>query len=162
MTIARAGNDKLSGDAGNDLVYGGDGNDQILGGAGNDSLIGGNGDDAITGGTGIDRMRGDAGIDHFVFANGDTGVGASHDVIVSFSSNDLIDLSLVDANSGVAGDQAFTWIGHNAFSAPGQLRYEISGSDKIIQASTDGDSRPSSKSCCRAMPARPTCGDFIL
>src|SRR5205823_2162692 len=113
--------------------------DQILGGAGNDSLIGGNGDDTLTGGTGVDHMRGDAGIDHFVFDDGDSGIGASRDVIVSFSANDLIDLSLVDANSGVAGDQAFTWIDTAAFSASGQLRYEVSGADKIIQANTGGD-----------------------
>ena len=39
------------------------------------------------------------------------------DQILDFTpGTDKIDLSRIDANSLVAGDQAFNWIGSNAFS----------------------------------------------
>ena len=134
----------------------------ILGGTGNDSLIGGNGDDTISGGSGVDQMRGDAGIDRFVFDGSDTGIGAQRDVIVSFAAHDLIDLSAVDANSTIAGDQTFTWIGHAAFSAPGQLHYVVSGADKIIEGSTDNDTAAEFQILLQAYAGTPNAGDFIL
>ena len=60
--------------------------------------------------------------------------------------SDVIDLTLVDANAGVTGDQGFTWRGKAAFNAPGQIRWFASGTDRIIAGSTDGDRRPSSRS----------------
>ena len=44
----------------------------------------------------------------------------------------------IDANPGVAGDQAFTWIGSAAFSGIGQMRY----ADGMLQASVDADAAP--------------------
>jgi hypothetical protein len=107
-------------------------------------------------------MRGDAGVDRFVFDDGHTGLGAARDVIVGFASNDLLDLSAVDAKSGVAGDQAFSWIGHAAFSAPGQLHYVVSGADKIIEGSTDGDTAAEFQILLEAYTGTPNAGDFIL
>jgi Ca2+-binding RTX toxin-like protein len=156
------GNDRLGGDAGNDTAYGGNGNDWILGGTGNDSLIGGDGADTITGGLGVDRMRGDVGLDRFVFDDGDSGFGAARDVIVSFSSLDLIDLAAVDANSGLASDQGFTWRGSGGFTGAGQLRYAVSGADKVIQGSTDGDAAAELSILLEAYAGTPNAGDFLL
>jgi Ca2+-binding RTX toxin-like protein len=156
------GNDRLGGDAGNDTAYGGNGNDWLLGGAGNDSLIGGDGADTLTGGVGVDRMRGDVGLDRFVFDDGDSGIGASRDVIVSFGALDVIDLAAVDAKAGVAGDQAFAWIGNAAFTGAGQLRYTVSGADKVIQASTDADTAPELEILLLGYAGTPNAGDFLL
>ena len=50
---------------------------------------------------------------------------------------DRIDLSAIDANSGVGGNQAFT-IGAQA----GQVRFVNNGANTEVLANTDGDSTP--------------------
>ena len=75
---------------------------------------------------GLDNLTGRAGADRFDFDSlSDSVVGVSRDVISDFShaQADLIDVSTIDANDGIAGNQAFTFIGNAAFSAAGQLRY---------------------------------------
>jgi hypothetical protein len=37
---------------------------------------------------------------------------------------DQIDFSAIDANTGLGGDQVFDFIGSDAFSGAGQLRYD--------------------------------------
>ena len=82
-------------------------------------------------------MTGGAGNDLFVFGDGDFGgtTTATADEIVDFTSGqDTIDLTAVDANSLIAGDQAFAFIGTAAFgSSAGELRYEQ------ISGDTNGD-----------------------
>jgi serralysin len=61
-------------------------------------------------------------------------------VITDFIGNgslagDLIDVSTIDANVLLAGNQAFTFRGGAAFTAAGQLRY----SGGVLQGSTDAD-----------------------
>ena len=48
-----------------------------------------------------------------------------------------IDLTTIDANALVAGNQAFSYIGGAAFTTAGQLRSIMPGG--ILQGSTDGD-----------------------
>ena len=83
-------------------------------------------------------------------------------MIVGFAAEDIIDLSAVDAKSGVAGDQAFAWIGNAAFSAAGQLHYVVSGADRIIEGSTDGDTAAEFQILLEAYTGTPNAGDFIL
>jgi hypothetical protein len=47
----------------------------------------------------------------------------------------VIDVSTIDANDLLAGNQAFTFIGGAAFTAAGQLRY----SGGVLQGSTNAD-----------------------
>src|SRR5215475_8948610 len=74
-----------------------------------------------------------------------SGVGTgNNDVITDFEGDgsavgDIIDLLTLDANAGVAGNQAFTFIGTAAFSAAGQLRYSQVGGETIIQANTNAN-----------------------
>jgi Ca2+-binding RTX toxin-like protein len=143
-------------------MYGQGGGDRLTGGAGNDNLIGGDGVDTLIGGTGVDRMRGDAAADRFVFDDADSGVGTSADSIISFGSLDVIDLSAIDANTGSAGDQAFTWKGGGALTGAGQLHYVVSGPDKIIEGSTDADAAPEFAVLLPAYAFTPNSGDFIL
>ena len=136
-----AGSDILNGGAGSDTLNGNAGNDVLNGNAGNDVLNGNAGSDILTGGAGTDSLTGGAGNDIFDFNSvSDSPTGLSRDVITDFVGNgiftgDQIDLSTIDANSAVGGNQAFTFIGSGAFTAAGQVRY----SGGILQANTDRD-----------------------
>ncbi|MEA1832114.1 family 16 glycosylhydrolase [Methylobacterium durans] len=132
-----AGANTLSGLGGNDVLNGGGGNDLLLGGEGNDKLHGDAGNDVLIGGLGTDRLYGEAGADTFRFTALADSPYAARDTIVDFDAaeGDTIDLSAIDANSLVAGDQAFTYIGAAAFSAAGQLRY----ANGILSGDLNGD-----------------------
>ena len=108
---------------------------------GQDVIDGGDGDDLIDGGGGADLLTGGTGADAFRFDDGDTGLGADADRIADFEPGiDRVDLMAIDADSSLAGDQAFTFIGTSAFSGvAGQLRYLHDGTDTWIEADTDGD-----------------------
>ena len=115
----------FNGTNGADNFTGGAGNDTIGGGGGNDTLNGAGGNDSITGGTGRDSLTGGLGNDVFVYTtNNDSPVGNNRDIITDFTTLlDKIDVSAIDANSGVNGNQGFTFINAAAFSALGQARY---------------------------------------
>lgn len=125
------------------VIRGNESANVISGGAGNDTLYGNGGADTLIGGIGTDHMTGGAGNDTFLFANGEFGgaTTATADEIVDFTSGqDTIDLSGVDANSLLGGDQAFTLIGTGAFSnAAGELRYEQISGNTYITGDTNGD-----------------------
>jgi serralysin len=127
------------GTSGADKLYGKDGADKLFGGAGADHLGGGNGNDLLRGGGGKDVLVGGAGADDFVFASvAEAGKGSQRDVIRNFSraQGDDIDLSGIDANIKVSGNQAFSFIGDDAFSGKaGQLRYK----DGTVAGDVNGD-----------------------
>ncbi|MEM9012535.1 MAG: S8 family serine peptidase [Pseudomonadota bacterium] len=134
------GDDIVAGDAGNDDLFGQNGNDTVLGGSGDDTLRGNNGNDELDGGTGFDIMTGGNGMDTFVFNSvADSPAGASQDVITDWQRFvDTIDLSGIDANTLIGGNQAFTFIGGANFSAAGQVRYFTDGTDGFLLANVDG------------------------
>lgn len=107
----------------------------------NDTLIGNAGANVLTGGLGRDQLTGGAGFDTFDYnTSSESPIGVGRDIIVGFIGNgalagDRIDLSTIDANLHLAGDQAFTWIGSSAFTSAGQLRY----SGGVLQGSTNVD-----------------------
>jgi Ca2+-binding RTX toxin-like protein len=133
----------LVGNSANNVLSGLDGNDTIKGNAGNDTILGGNGNDHLYGGAGTDTLTGGAGNDIFVFADGDFGgtTAATADEITDFTAGaDKIDLSSVDANSLLSDDQAFAFIGTNAFdNHAGELRYEQISGTTYITGDTNGD-----------------------
>ncbi len=155
------GSDTINGGAGNDTTYGGDGQDVIhgddgndflrgeaqidtlYGDAGSDTLQGGDGNDVLYGGSGRDIFQGGAGNDSFWFLEGDFAglTNGTADRIQDFVQGaDRIRLNLIDANTLVAGDQAFAFIGTTAFSnVAGQLRYVQSGGVTLIEGDTNGD-----------------------
>jgi serralysin len=119
-------------------MTGGSGNDVLHGNGGDDILYGGAGDDVLRGNTGLDRLFGDPGADRFVFATlAEAGLGDSSDIIEDFEAGtDRIDLSGIDAYAGMAGDQAFTYIGADPFSSTAsELRY----ADNRLSGDVDGD-----------------------
>ena len=130
------GNDRLSGESGNDYLRGGwgwgsdnNGNDILDGGSGNDTLVGDNGNDTLlgqdgndnlNGGLGQDYLAGGLGIDTFDFDfSSDSPSGGAIDTIANFkwSEGDKIDLSTIDANLFLTGNQSF---------ATGQMNYNSS------------------------------------
>jgi Ca2+-binding RTX toxin-like protein len=116
--LGGAAGDTITGGAGKDYLAGNGGADTLNGGAGNDRLVGGVGADTLTGGAGKDLYRFES-IDD---SNAATGI----DLITDFgvgAPGERIDLLAIDANSTLGEDQAFTFIGSNAFSGTaGQLR----------------------------------------
>ena len=113
-------------------------NDTLNGAAGNDTLNGGSGDDVLIGGAGLDTLVGGAGADIFRFFAISESKGKSADVIADFSAADLdkIDLSFIDANSKVAGDQSFLFIDTASFTGTAG---ELSFADGYLHADTNGD-----------------------
>lgn len=129
--------DNLYGNDTDNVINGGAANDQLAGRGGSDKLYGGDGDDVINGGAGADFLWGGAGRDRFTFSAASESNGAAHDAIMDFVSGvDLVDLRSIDANTKAASDQAFTFIGSNAFSgAAGELRY----ANGVISGDVNGD-----------------------
>jgi Ca2+-binding RTX toxin-like protein len=124
---AEEGDDSLIGGGGNDSMVGGAGSDTLLGGDGIDTLKGNDGDDRLVGGPGADLLIGGLGQDTFVFlaladSTSGTGTQLRNDRILptdpgsaspadAFEDGDRIDVSAIDANSTVGGNQAFIWGG---------------------------------------------------
>lgn len=130
----------LSGEAGDDDLWGLGGKDTLDGGSGTDTLVGGANRDRLVGGNDADT---------FVYgAAADSGVSATtRDVIVDFDTDvDRINLQPMDADSKMAGDQAFDLIdvhgGLGAFTkVAGQLHYRFAGTNTIIEGDTNGDGK---------------------
>ncbi len=132
------GNDKLFGFSSNDKLFGEGGIDRLFGGGGNDTVSGGAGRDKIFGNGGADKLFGGTHADDFFFRSiNDSRVGALRDVIKDFEAGlDEINLSKIDANTLLSGNDAFSFIGADLFDAlAGQLRY----SNGIVQGDVDGD-----------------------
>src|SRR5262249_25868478 len=102
----------------------------------------------FVGGLGLDFVTGGLGADVFKLTSIEDSLPDMHpglvlsDRITDFNRNetnegDVIDLSSVDANPLLPGDQAFQWIASAAFSAnaTGELRYH----NGLLQGSTNAD-----------------------
>lgn len=138
------GNNMLNGNDGADILRGGSGDDTLAGGNGNDSLNGMNGNDSLNGGTGADSQTGGLGADTFLYQTiGQSTVASTgRDTIVDFNhaQGDNINLSAIDANTTLAGNQAFVFISTAAFSGTaGELRAQISGANTILQGDVNGN-----------------------
>ncbi|KJB97788.1 hypothetical protein N826_02130 [Skermanella aerolata KACC 11604] len=113
----------------NNTINGAGGNDTIKGGAGNDVLNGGSGNDKLTGGTGTDTF-------HFTDI-----ASMGRDTILDFQAGDKINLSGIDANSGVSGDQSFKFIGSSWLSKAGDLGFyqDKAANLTYVEGDTNGD-----------------------
>lgn len=147
-----------------DLLIGGDGNDRIYGGGGEDWIRGNDGRDLITGGADRDLLVGGANADVFIYrAASDSGRGANNrDAIRDFEHGvDLIDLSAIDADTTRAGNQAFTFIGLDAFGDAGDLRARVSNGDIFLLGDRNGDGVADFEIELES-PGQITTSDFIL
>lgn len=117
--------------------------ENVHGSAGSDVLIGDGGTNVLDGWAGRDSLTGGAGADRFNFSwASHTAVGQA-DTITDFSraQGDKVVLTTIDANTGVAGNQAFTFIGSAAYSHhAGELRYADGGGGHLtIAGDVNGD-----------------------
>jgi len=119
--------ENANGGSARDYLYGNDVSNKLNGNGGNDVLDGAKGNDIYTGGAGADEFR----VSEIGY----------NDKILDFTTGvDKIRLSEIDANSGVAGNQAFTYIGNAAFSnVAGQLRAYTQGGDNYLAGDVNGD-----------------------
>lgn len=129
-------NDTLTGSASGNVLSGTDGNDTLLGLAGADVLVGGRGLDLIDAGA-------DADVDRVTYlAPADSPPGATfRDQVSGFApGTDLIDLSSIDANTAVDGDQAFAFNGTTP--AANAVWYAVLGPDIVLGGDVNGDAIP--------------------
>ena len=116
-----------------DMLTGTNKADKLNGLVGNDTFIGGLGADKLTGGLGADVFKYNSVADS---------TPKSHDVITDFkrAQGDKIDLSAIDANTSLMGNQEFTFIGSKTFSKnhPAELRFDAK--THTLYGNTDNDS----------------------
>ena len=124
----------------------GNGNANTLRGLGGaDTLLGLGGNDVLDGGAGTDMLTGGAGSDVFRFGALAHSTVAAPDRITDFTYStagyDKVDLAAIDANAGLAGNQAFAFIGGKAFSgAAGELRVTAAGTGNwLASGDVNGD-----------------------
>ena len=138
---------------GNDLsntLDGRNGDDTIEGGRGMDHLDGGAGNDTLDGGRGYDQLTGNLGADKFQFDKvSDSPTTATlPDMIEDFTrrEGDKIDLSRIDSNSVISGNQAFKFVGSGPFTDNstdpahrGELRYVVDAGGVTLLGDVNGD-----------------------
>ncbi len=132
-------------------IIGGSGNDTIIGSGAANELSGGRGSDVLDGRGGKDILTGGEGDDVFVFRNiaHSSSGAANRDVITDFTQGeDRIDLSIIDANTTISGNQAFTFlasVGAAFTGLAGELNFSFEDLDgdetdrTIITADVNGD-----------------------
>ncbi|MBA3677766.1 MAG: M10 family metallopeptidase C-terminal domain-containing protein [Sphingosinicella sp.] len=137
VQLANLGDGHIArGNVANTLLYNNDTRSLI------ENAVSGSGNDILVANQVANRLTGGSGADTFRFAsNTDVGIGVLRDTITDFlSGSDKIDLSGLDANSNVEGDQGFSFIGTGAFTgAAGQLRYDVSGGSINLLGDLNGD-----------------------
>ncbi len=132
------------------VIVGNSGANTLVGLAGDDRLTGGDGRDVLTGGVGADILKGGAGADRFDFnslreAKYDPSIYWVYQgdvVYFSHADQDKIDLSDIDADTSLSGEQDFAWVNQDQLSADftgeaGQLRL----GKRILQGDVDGDGK---------------------
>ena len=153
-----AGSDEL---VGIEKLEGSSHNDTLTGDSGPNALFGIAGNDVITGGGGQDSLSGGAGNDTFVFtAIGDSTVAAP-DTVLDFQSGDKIDLHLIDANTALAGDQAFhlgATGGHTGDIVVGAF----SGGHTVVDLYVNADATPDAAIILNGDHTGLVAGDFVL
>jgi Ca2+-binding RTX toxin-like protein len=112
-------------------IKGGKGTDVLTGGALADLLFGNEGQDNLTGGGGNDTFR--------YRSAADSAIG-DEDQILDFTAGDKIDLTMMDANSNTAANDAFTFSNDGTFhGVAGELRaYESSPGTWFVEGDRDG------------------------
>ena len=108
-----------------------------------DTFKGDGQDNEFQGGLGKDSYTGGGGRDLYAFKTvKDSPAGSGRDVIKDFvPGQDVIDVSDIDADSTIPGQQSFRWVGKATLTGAAQLGYYVSGSNTIVRASTDADGK---------------------
>jgi serralysin len=124
-----------TGNALNNVLTGNALSNHLNGGAGDDRLVGGDGVDFFTGGAGNDVFVGEINAATVASKSGPI----SLDMVLDFQAGDKIDLSGIDANSGIAGDQAFTLVSSANPNNAGELSIRHFGNINAAEAALGMD-----------------------
>jgi Ca2+-binding RTX toxin-like protein len=136
MLYGTTGANSLSGGKGDDKLIGSAGDDHLFGEADSDTLVGGAGKDVLDGGLGRDQLTGNGGRDFFVFSE----LQALSDTILDLAAVDRIDLSALDANGALAGDQRFKLADHlDGHAGQATLEFHSAQNRTLLLLDTDGD-----------------------
>jgi Ca2+-binding RTX toxin-like protein len=136
--------DRLTGNAAANRLVGESGSDTLIGGQGDDILIGYTSElaaadgDRMTGGAGRDTLTGDFGDDVMVWSSVAHTTAAAADLITNLNDGDVIHLEDIDADTTVAGNQAFTIVA-SLSGAAGQLARVYNGSSTEFRMDVNGD-----------------------
>ena len=156
----QAGNDEMLGDLGDDQIVDTAGDNTIESGAGNDYVLGSGtidgeaGDDDLTG-FGTTMLRGGLGHDHIRCGSGaqriaydstaDDDASTSwprfvNEIVFDFNraQGDRFDVSAIDANEILGGNQTFTFVGSTPVDQAGEIGILISGGVTYVVAETNG------------------------
>jgi Ca2+-binding RTX toxin-like protein len=141
--------------------------ENIEGSSFNDTLIGNGGANVITGGGGTDILTGDAGADTFKFdAISDSSADLLFsDVITDFlHETDKIDLSAIDANTGLGGDQDFLFGGNDASTVANSVTWseDVVNNRTILHIDNSGDTVADMQIVLQGTGLGLTDADFIL
>src|SRR5262245_15124455 len=134
-----AGSDTLSGF---ENLTGSQFDDILLGTTGANTILGGAGNDRITGGGGTDILAGGADADTFIFRAAADSAPSLADVITDFlEGTDKIDLSAIDSNSAVSGNQAFLYGGESQIVVANSVTWfqDQATGNTVIQADLNGN-----------------------
>lgn len=168
LEFSTAGNWTGQGNGLDNIIIAGAGNNRLFGDAGNDTLSGGAGNDLLSGGVGADLLSGGIGADRFDFFEFSTHIGTGRDVITDFEAGvDTINLAYLDADTNSGSNQAFAFIGDEAFGGvAGQLRQAAATGDDgapitLIEGDVNGDGVADFQIELRGQHVL-SVGDFIL
>ena len=112
--------------------------DDLTGDADANELNAGAGKDRLTGSGGADLLIGGGGKDRFIYIGVSDSTDAARDLISDLQANDILDLSAIDANIGVGGNQAFV-LATSLTGVAGQCTVSYGAGQSLLQADTDGD-----------------------
>lgn len=132
-----------NGNRADNKITGNSGANKLLGLDGNDTLSGGAGADTLTGGRGNDRMSGGAGADTFILTADSIGEGLREkDRISDFSvsDGDRLNLTAIDANTTIDGDQAFVAVA-KFNGVAGEMALSYKGGTTTLQLDVNGDGK---------------------
>ncbi len=101
-------------------------------------IEGGSGADTVVGGLGADTLTGGDGADTFLFRSFADSFAGGRDLITDLQSADIIDLRQVDANTTLAGDQAFTKVAAFTHHA-GEATLQFDGLKTVLGLDVNGD-----------------------
>ncbi len=113
-------------------IIGSDKADTFRGDAADNEFQGGLGKDTATGGGGRDL--------HAFHSVQDSPAGTNRDIMKDFApGQDVLDVSSLDADSTLPGQQSFRWVGKAVLTGAAQLGYHVAGGNTVVRASTDAD-----------------------
>ncbi len=156
--------DDLTASSAGSTLFGGGSADVLHGGVGNDVLNGGGAGDILVGGGGQDNLTGGPGPDQFTFVSLTDSTNAAPDTITDFATaeHDRIDLSAIDANTGLAGDQGFHLGGGGGHAGDMVVIYDAGHGRTVLQLYVDNNASVDATVWMTGDHSTIAAADFIL